>query len=330
MKILVVAGFLGAGKTTFIKELLRRTGKSPVILENEYGQNDLDAQDIQNASAQDLKLLEFAEGCVCCTQKDKFSNTILTISASLDPDYLIVEPTGVAKLSSIIAAINKVAYEKIRILKPVVILSPQGYERNMADFGDICTDQLKNAHKIIISKNENTSPDEKAALTQKLRLINKDAQITEEHYSQMDDAWWNEFFLEDGEELIDIEETSTDELQGMAHLTLTDAFLTRLAELVLLLEDILHGELGNIPRAKGVLKVGAEYLRFSLADKMYAITAEDVQEGGEVQTQCVFIGKYLDEANLIARLNSSREINKANGAPKRKKLLNVASRKRKT
>ena len=88
MKVLIVSGFLGAGKTTFIKEAIVRSGKKPVVLENEYGDTDLDKQSIGQAGK--LEILEFMEGCVCCTKKDSFVNTILTISAGLDPEYLIV------------------------------------------------------------------------------------------------------------------------------------------------------------------------------------------------------------------------------------------------
>ncbi|MBP5212138.1 MAG: GTP-binding protein, partial [Pyramidobacter sp.] len=72
MKILIISGFLGAGKTTFIKELIRRTGIRPVVLENEYGRNNIDALDLQQSQQDsgELKVLEFMEGCVCCTMKD--------------------------------------------------------------------------------------------------------------------------------------------------------------------------------------------------------------------------------------------------------------------
>ena len=88
MKVLIVSGFLGAGKTTFIKEAILRSGKKPVVLENEYGDTDLDRQSIGQVG--ELEILEFMEGCVCCTKKDTFVNTVLTISAGLDPEYLIV------------------------------------------------------------------------------------------------------------------------------------------------------------------------------------------------------------------------------------------------
>ena len=88
MKILIVSGFLGSGKTTFIKELLRRTGIRPVVMENEYGENNIDALNLQQSQPTDgeMKILEFMEGCVCCTMKDSFANSVLTVFSGLEPD----------------------------------------------------------------------------------------------------------------------------------------------------------------------------------------------------------------------------------------------------
>ena len=105
MKVLIVSGFLGAGKTTFIKELVRRSGTRPVIMENEYGENNLDARELSaiqsppptagaadaspspaSGGGQEMKILEFMEGCVCCTMKDSFVNSVLTIFSGLAPE----------------------------------------------------------------------------------------------------------------------------------------------------------------------------------------------------------------------------------------------------
>ena len=100
MRVLVISGFLGAGKTTFIQELVRRTGKDVVIYENEYGEADVDAQALR-ADVPDLKVWESVERCICCSGRQDFASSVLTISNTLDPDYLIVEPTGVARLSNV-------------------------------------------------------------------------------------------------------------------------------------------------------------------------------------------------------------------------------------
>ena len=126
MKILIVSGFLGAGKTTFIKELIRHTAVRPVIMENEYGETDLDSQDLkQSVPAQkDMQILEFMEGCVCCTMKDRFVNSVLTIFSGIDPEYLVIEPTGVGRLSNILKNRKPILHDNISLLKPVVVLVP--------------------------------------------------------------------------------------------------------------------------------------------------------------------------------------------------------------
>ena len=301
MKVLVISGFLGAGKTTFIKNLIGATGKYIVVLENEYGQNDLDAQELSQSGPADLKLLEFMEGCVCCTKKGQFSNTILAISASIDPDYLVVEPTGVGKLSSILEAIQKVSYEKIQILPPVVILSPETFGSNMKEFGDIYKDQISNAGKVVFSKCEHADSDMMLATAKEISAINSTAEILTEHYSHMSKEWWDSLLLCEGEEL-SVVSVDDEKDSNLTQVTLKNGHLDNPAELVILLEDVLHHEFGNIPRAKGVIKVGAEWLRFSLADKRYSITGQEETE--ETTTQCVFIGKEPDKSRLADRMNS--------------------------
>ena len=110
MKILVISGFLGAGKTTFIKELIKLTGKNIVVMENEFGNAALDSNAVSGSG---IEVLEFMEGCVCCTMKDSFVNSVLTVSATLDPEYLVIEPTGAAELGSVINSLRKLCYGSI-------------------------------------------------------------------------------------------------------------------------------------------------------------------------------------------------------------------------
>lgn len=302
MKILVVSGFLGSGKTTFIKELIRKTKKSPVILENEYGQNSLDSNDIAKSGPDDLKLLDFVEGCVCCTKKDSFSNTILTISSVLDPEYLVVEPTGVGKLSNILAAIKQVSYEKIEILKPIVILTPSSFDANMKEFGEICVDQIKYASRVVFSKIENEDPAVIERITGIVREINPNAEIVSSHYSTLDPSWWNSLLLKEGEVLEEDIESSHSH-GDVSQVSFNTGFFRRPAELIMFLEDILRGEFGILPRAKGVIKVGNEWMRFDVADRKYAIIQEELIEGEEPKTQVVFIGKKIRKNHLSDRLN---------------------------
>ena len=320
MQILIISGFLGAGKTTFIKELIKRTDKNPVILENEYGANNLDSLELQNTAtdSNDVKVLEFMEGCVCCTMKDSFVNSVLAIYSSLCPEYLIIEPTGVGKLSSIIENLKPILNTVIFMLEPVVILSPLTFRQNMKQWPDLYTDQIANAGKIVFSKCENASVEELNYVVEQVRKINKTATIVSEHYTRMDDKFWNSL-MEAGDEKIKLQDSylrhsadmtnennssegipQTDTI-NISQVSISCAGLHNPAQLVMLLEDCLRGSYGLISRAKGTLWVGGEYLRFDLADRMYAITDTSADN-----CQCVFIGKNLDEKKLNTYLSGGR------------------------
>ena len=302
MKILVVSGFLGAGKTTFIKELIKRTGREIAVLENEYGDTNLDSQDIQESG--ELKVWEFAEGCVCCSKKDSFANTIIAVSASLDPEYLVVEPTGVGKLSNIMANIEKVSYEKIVPLKPLVVLAPVSYYENMAEYEELYTDQIAAAARVIYSKIENEDKDYMAQVSSEIRKINKTAAISDTPYKMHEDAWWDEILSDTYDETDsanDGEDNDSDVIPLSAKLeqvSFRDVSLTSVSELILLLEDVLRYELGNITRAKGGIKTGHDYVRFDLADRRYAISGADEA----IDNQAVFIGSSPDMSKLEKRL----------------------------
>ena len=307
MKILIVSGFLGAGKTTFIKELIRRTGKQLVILENEYGENNLDSRDLKQVG--DLEIMEFMEGCICCSKKDSFANTLLAISASLEPEYLVVEPTGVGKLSSILSNVKKILYSKIELLTPVVVLSPENINQYKRTMADIYTDQIENAGHIIFSKIENTDKEILEDAKSKVRAINSMASILDVPYTTCTNTWWLSLLdcvtPSSNSESLTLENTAREEKTNsessikMNQFTMSEGELNNVTELILLLEDAIHGEFGSVIRAKGVLSVGREWLRYDLADRMYGIIKE---ESSSPITQNVFIGPVVNSEKIKARL----------------------------
>ena len=301
MKILIVSGFLGAGKTTFIRELIRRTGTAPVVLENEYGDNSIDAQELKQTEGNGIKapeILEFMEGCVCCTMKDSFVNSVLTVYAGLSPGYLIVEPTGVGKLSNILANLQPIMKGDISLLRPVVVLSPGSFRRNMAEFPALYSDQIAHAQTVVFSKCENEMPELLQKTEEEIRGINPDAAVISRHYSAMEDSWWRSV-MELPAEDPSVEEAE-DEVSSFSQITVKHPRLQNPAQLILLLEDCLRGELGHVVRAKGTLHAGSHPLRFDLADGLYAIS-----DSPDAQDQCVFIGEPLDRSKICERLGSS-------------------------
>ena len=122
MKILIVSGFLGAGKTTFIKALAKHTGKDFAILENEYGTAGIDADRLRAEEGQSpVNIWEMTEGCICCSAKGDFSLSVLSIANTIDPEYLVIEPTGVGMLGNVLENVKKIEYQRISILSPVTI-----------------------------------------------------------------------------------------------------------------------------------------------------------------------------------------------------------------
>lgn len=315
MQILVISGFLGAGKTTFIKELVKRTDAHPVIMENEYGDNNIDSLDLKQNTAQedDIKIMEFMEGCVCCTMKDSFVNSVLAIYSSLSPEYLIIEPTGVGRLSNILNNLKPILNKAISLLRPIVVLSPDNYYQNMKKWPELYKDQIENAQIVVFSKCENTPSEVLEAITKEVNSINPKAQVVPMHYSKMDSMWWDQLLtIEDKDEAASEDAESSNgndskeknfsnsplkEAEDFSQVSIEVGGLHNQAELIQFLEDCLRGEFGNVARAKGNLWVDNEFVRFDLADRMYVVSGSP-----ENKCQCVVIGQHLDEKKIRKRL----------------------------
>ena len=289
MKILVVSGFLGAGKTTFIQEIVRRTGRDFAIYENEYGQADIDARRLRQDS--DLKVWESTENCICCSGKQDFATSVLTISNTIDPEYLIVEPTGVAKLQSILDNVNQVAWERISLLAPVTVVDAVSWQNQRTDFPEIFDNQLSAAASVVISKLAPGSEDASEPIKQLAAEMNPQAEvIAESSYADIPDEWWNGLLTRalDGSVLKDAagDEDEGPDLETMA---LTHAELPSPTHLIWLLDAASAGVFGKLARAKGTLPCGNQWVKFDLVERAWAITGDEPQE----ESRCVFIGRDL-------------------------------------
>lgn len=296
MKILVISGFLGAGKTTFIRELARRTKQDFAVMENEYGAVGVDGgllNGMKENSDTPLNIWELTEGCICCTRKSDFATSILTIANTIDPEYLVVEPTGVGMLSKIVENIRTIQYERISLLSPITILDGEHFEQTLREFPNTCRDQIQSAGTILISKKERAQREEYAYIKERIRDINPEAEVCSKHYSKMEDQWWEDLLKRPLDQKRD-EETEKEEKTDLENVGLTSVSLRHENELILFLQGIVSGVFGDIYRAKGFLKVGKAWLRFDVVDKTYSITGIEPME----ESKSVFIGREL-RRNLL-------------------------------
>jgi len=306
MKIIIISGFLGAGKTTFIKKLIEETKENFVIMENEYGEVGIDGALLKEAPEEQLKginIWEMTEGCVCCSMKADFATSVLTIANTFDPDYLIVEPTGVGLLENIIESIEQVLYNRIELLQPITILDANLFSDNVKDYEDIYTNQIKFAGTIVFSKAEGLSQEEIVTLEHQARELNPKADIETKHYSKKDTSWWRQLLSRKYHEDTDKKSTTAAKKMDIESMGFRSVELRSEDHLLLFLNCIVNGIFGNIVRAKGYLKAGEAWLRFDVVGSKYSITGMDEMPDSAV----IFIGKNIKRDKLRKLFKKQRK-----------------------
>lgn len=325
MRVLAVSGFLGAGKTTFIQELARRTGREFVIYENEYGQADIDAATLSGSDG--LSVWESTENCICCTGKQDFASTVLTIANTLDPDYLVVEPTGVARLSSVLANVGMVSYERISVLEPVTVVDAGAWSHQRARFPEIYEDQVASAGTVVVSKVGGAMPGELAALRSWVEGLNPGARVVDEPWERLGDAWFCELLERGaaGAPAVAAAKVAGDgapDADGFASLSLEGVALPSESHLLWLLDAVVAGVFGEVVRAKGHLRCGGQWLRFDVVDRMWSVCGWEPGESAQTGPRPglgVFIGpdlraSWLREAFLPAASRRYRAVGPAAAA----------------
>ena len=294
MNILIVSGFLGAGKTTFIRKLAEKSDKPFAVVENEYGGAGIDGNLLEQNR---LKVWELTEGCVCCSLKSDFAMSVLTIANTVDPEYLVVEPTGVGLLSSVVANLHKIEYERIRLLKPLTVVDIDCIDSYLATFEKFYADQIKNAAHIVISKTENKTEAEIEKAVRTLKSINPQADITAKPYDKIEKAWWGELF--DVTKNAFTGKTTLFPLPLSAAPDLETASFTGIAiqsieELISCLSALIAERFGRVYRVKGFVPINGQWAKFDVVDKRYNIETCDAMS----ESKLTVIGKNLDKNAL--------------------------------
>lgn len=186
IKIDIISGFLGAGKTTLIKKLLDSNLKKEklAIIENEFGEVSIDGDLLKDTN---IDIKEINSGCICCSLVGDFKEAIKEIIKKYSPERIIIEPSGVAKLSDIIKSCKSISNENsITINNIFTVIDPTNYESYITNFGEFYKDQIKNAKTLIISKRENDSEEQIETVSKLIRNINKHSSIIIVPLNEMD------------------------------------------------------------------------------------------------------------------------------------------------
>lgn len=184
IKIDVISGFLGAGKTTLIKKLLKAYKNEKVVLiENEFGDVGIDGDIVEREG---FDVFEITSGCICCIMKKDFVKVFGKIIDEFHPDRVIIEPTGISILSEIIDVINKAEFSnRCTVNSLITVLDGISYLEHREVFGEFFEDQIANAGTLIISKSQIVDNETIDKIVISLKELNAKAPIITSNWSEM-------------------------------------------------------------------------------------------------------------------------------------------------
>ena len=186
-KIDIFSGFLGAGKTTLIKKLIQEvyTGQKIVLIENEFGEIGIDGGFLQEAG---IQITEMNSGCICCSLVGDFGKALQKVMEEYHPDRILIEPSGVGKLSDVAQAVERAETDDMEIGCMVAVADATKCKIYMKNFGEFYNNQIENAGTIILSRTSHMKEDKLQAAVAMLREKNPTAVIVTTPWDQLTGA----------------------------------------------------------------------------------------------------------------------------------------------
>ncbi len=175
-KIDIYSGFLGAGKTTLIKKMIQEAyhGQKLVLIENEFGEIGIDGGFLQEAG---IEITEMNSGCICCSLVGDFGRALKKVIDEYHPERILIEPSGVGKLSDVIGAVRKVTSDDVQLGNFVTVADATKCKMYMKNFGEFYNNQIETANTIILSRTGGMSEQKLDQCVDMIREHNKDAII---------------------------------------------------------------------------------------------------------------------------------------------------------
>ncbi len=205
-KIDIFSGFLGAGKTTLIKKLLKEAyaGEKTVLIENEFGEIGIDGGFLKEAG---IEITEMNSGCICCSLVGDFTEALRKVLDEFHPDRILIEPSGVGKLSDVIGAVEGVLCDDVCLNSFVTVADATKCRVYMKNFGEFYNDQIENASTIILSRTKGMNEEKLTAAVALLREHNAEATVITTDWDALD-----------GKVILDAMEKNNTLAAHMAHL----------------------------------------------------------------------------------------------------------------
>ena len=184
-KVDIISGFLGAGKTTFIKELISKvySGEKMVLIENEFGEIGVDSRFMQDAG---IEVTEMNSGCICCTLVGDFARSLKQVVDTYHPDRIIIEPSGVGKLSDVAKAVSDMQEEaQIEVDSLITVVDGKKAKMYMKNFGEFLDNQIEYANTIVLSRTQMMDEVKLKECIELLREKNEEAAIVTTEWDKL-------------------------------------------------------------------------------------------------------------------------------------------------
>ena len=184
-KVDIISGFLGAGKTTFIKELISKvySGEKMVLIENEFGEIGVDSRFMQDAG---IEVTEMNSGCICCTLVGDFARALKQVVDTYHPDRIIIEPSGVGKLSDVAKAVSDMQEDaQIKVDSLITVVDGKKAKMYMKNFGEFFDNQIEYANTIVLSRTQMMDEAKLKECIELLREKNEEAAIVTTEWDKL-------------------------------------------------------------------------------------------------------------------------------------------------
>ncbi len=185
-KIDIISGFLGAGKTTFIKKMLEDVfqGEKIVLIENEFGEIGIDGGFLKDSG---IEISELNSGCICCSLVGDFGKNLREVMERFHPERILIEPSGVGKLSDVMKSVQEVEQEnEVKLNGRITVVNTAKATKQMKAFGEFFNNQIEYATVVVLSRTQNVKPEQTELVVKAIREKNPDAAVITTPWDEID------------------------------------------------------------------------------------------------------------------------------------------------